>query len=147
YASDAFRAERNEFSAKRSEPASCDTVSVNIQRTVDAENFAPRLPSPIQRFAKGGTQINHHAASSAVAQDGRVDANVTIKVPVAKATATATIKLSATEDGTGTVVKTEGSVKSSIPLLGSKIAQMAEPQVGKLLNGLTMKLDSWLKKP
>src|SRR5699024_5942419 len=123
------------------------TVSVNIQRTVDGEDVAPRLPSAIQRFAKGRIQITQDEAWSAAAEDGSRDANVTIKVPVAKATAAATIKLSATEHGTGTGVQPECSAKSSIPLLGPKIAQMAEPQVGKLLNGLTMKLDSWLKKP
>src|SRR5690625_3269531 len=58
YASDAFRAELNEFSAKPSQPASSDTVSVNIQRTVDGEDVAPRLPSAVQRFAKGRIQIN-----------------------------------------------------------------------------------------
>src|SRR5699024_12252839 len=107
---------------------------------------APRLPSAIQRFAKGRIQINQDEAWSAAAEDGSRDANVTIKVPVAKATATATIKLSATEDGTGTVVQTEGSVKSSIPLLGSKIARKAEPQVDKLLNRHTIKRANWSKK-
>src|SRR5699024_284296 len=146
YASDAFLAELNEFSTNSSQPAPSYTVSVNIQRTVNGEDVATRLPSAIQRFAKGKIQIHQDEAWSAAAEDGSRDANVTIKVPVAKATATATINLSPTEDGTATVVKTEGSVQSSIPLVGSKIAQMAEPQVGKLLNGLTVRLDTWLKK-
>src|SRR5699024_8345365 len=109
YASDAFRAELNEFSAKPSQPASSDTVSVNIQRTVDGEDVAPRLPSAIQRFAKGRIQIKQDEASSAAAQDGSLAANVTIMLPVAKATATTTINLSATEEETGTVVKTQVS--------------------------------------
>src|SRR5699024_7058302 len=57
YASDAFRAELNEFSTNPSQPAPSDTVSVNIQRTVNGEDVATRLPSAIQRFAKGKIQI------------------------------------------------------------------------------------------
>lgn len=146
YASDAFRADLNEFSAVPSEPAAHDTVSVNIQRTVNGEDFSHKLPSAVQRFVKGRVEIEQAEAWSAAADDGSRDANVTIKVPLAKATATATIKLHPTEDGSGTVVITDGSVKSSIPLVGSKIAQMAEPQVGKMLNGLTTQLEAWLKQ-
>lgn len=146
YASDAFRADLDEFSVMPSEPAAADTVSVNIQRTVNGEDFAHKLPSAVQRFAKGRVSIEQTEAWSAAADDGARDANATIKVPMVKATATATIKLYPTEDGSGTVVETEGSAKSTIPLVGSKIAQMAEPQVGKLLNGLTKKLDVWLKE-
>src|SRR5699024_10782030 len=138
YASDAFRAELNEFSAKPSQPASSDTVSVNIQRTFDGEDVAPRLPSAIQRFAKGRIQINQDEAWSAEAEERSSQANVTIKVPLAKATEIATNNLLGTEDENVTMVKTEGSVKSSIPLIGSKIAQKAEPHDGKLRNGLTM---------
>src|SRR5699024_521797 len=114
YASDAFRAALNEFSAKPSQPASSDTVSVNIQRTVDGEEVAPRLPSAVQRSAKGRIQMHEDEAWSAAADDGSRDANVTSKLTVDKATAKATIKLTATEDGTGTVVKSDGSVKSYI---------------------------------
>ncbi len=146
YASDAFRADLDEFSVMPSEPAASDTVSLNIQRTVNGEDFAHKLPSAVQRFAKGRVAVEQIEAWSAAADDGARDANATIKVPMAKATATAKIKLYPTEDGSGTVVETEGSVKSTIPLVGSKIAQLAEPQVGKLLNGLTKKLDAWLKE-
>src|SRR5699024_9207429 len=110
YASGAFRAELNEFSAKPSHPASIDTVSVNIQRTVVGEDVSARLPSAIQRFTKGKIQRNQDRAWSATAEDGTRDANVSIKVPVAKGAATATIELSATDDGSRTVVKNEGSV-------------------------------------
>ncbi|MDN5704152.1 MAG: DUF2505 domain-containing protein [Yaniella sp.] len=146
YAADAFRADLDEFSVMPHEPTSDDTVSVNIQRTVNGEDFANKLPSAVQRFAKGRVAIEQTEAWSAAADDGARDANATIKVPMAKATATATIKLYPTEDGSGTVVETEGSVKSTIPLMGSKIAQLAEPQVGKFLNGLTKKLEAWLKE-
>lgn len=146
YAADAFRADLDEFSVVPSEPAANDTVAVNIQRTVNGEDFAQKLPSAVQRFVKGRVSIEQNEAWSAAAEDGSRDANVTIKVPVAKATATATIKLFPAKGGTATVVETEGSVKSSIPLAGSKIAKLAEPQVGKLLNGLTQKLEAWLKE-
>lgn len=146
YASDAFRADLDEFSAVPSDPEDAETVSVNIQRTVDGEDFAHKLPSAVQRFVKGRVEIEQSEAWSAAGDDGARDANATIKVPLAKATATATIKLYPVEDGSGTVVETEGSVSSTIPLVGSKIAQMAEPQVGKLLNGLTKQLEAWLKE-
>ena len=146
YAADAFRADLDEFSVMPHEPAASDTVSVNIQRTVNGEDFANKLPSAVQRFAKGRISIEQAEAWSAAGDDGARDANATIKVPMVKATATATIKLYPTEDGAGTVVDTEGSVRSTIPLVGSKIAQLAEPQVGKLLTGLTKKLEAWLKE-
>lgn len=144
YASDAFRADLDEFSVVPSEPAPEDTVSVNIQRTVNGEDFAEKLPSAVQRFVKGRVAIEQSESWSAAADDGSRDANVKIKVAIAKATATATIKIFPAKSGSATVVETEGSVDSSIPLVGSKIAQLAEPQVGKLLSGLTDKLEAWL---
>ena len=146
YASNAFRADLDEFSVVPAQPAAADTVTVEIKRTVNGEDFAQKLPSAVQRFAKGRVTIDQQEAWSAAAEDGSRDANVTIKVSMVKATATATIKLFPAKGGTATVVETEGSVKSSIPLVGSKIAQLAEPQVGKLLNGLTEKLEAWLKE-
>lgn len=146
YASDAFRADLDEFSVVPGEPAASDTVTVNVKRTVNGEDFAQKLPSAVQRFAKGRVTIEQQEAWSAAAEDGSRDANVTIKVPMAKATATATIKLFPAKDGAATVIETDGSVKSSIPLVGTKIAQLAEPQVGKLLNGMTNKLEAWLKE-
>src|SRR5699024_8393266 len=125
YASDGFRADLDEFSVMPHEPTSDDTVSVNIQRTVNGEYCGHKLASDVQRFAKARVSIEQTEAWSAADDDGARDANATIKVPMIKATATAIIKLYPTEDGSGTVVETEGSVKSTIPLVGSKIAQMA----------------------
>lgn len=146
YVSDGLDANIDEFSVAPSEPAPEDTVAVTIHRSVEGEQIADRLPSAVQRFVKGRVNIEQAEAWSAAGDDGSRDANITIKVPLAKATGTATIKLYPTEDGSGTVVDIEGSVKSAIPLMGSKIAQMAEPQVGKLLTGMTTKLGAWLKE-
>lgn len=146
YVSDSLNANVDEFSAVPSEPAADDTVAVTIKRSIDGEEIAHRLPSAVQRFVKGQVRIEQAEAWSAAADDGARNANVTLKVPLAKATGTATIKLYPTEDGSGTIVDIAGSVKSSIPLMGSKIAQLAEPQVGKMLTGMTTKLDAWLKE-
>src|SRR5699024_415525 len=127
------------------QPQATDTVSVYISRSAEGDSIAHRLPSAVQRFVKGKIQIEQAEAWSAAAADGSRDANVTIQVPLAKATGTATIQLVPAADGAATTVNIAGSVKSTIPFMGPKIAQMAEPQVGKLLTGMTTKLDAWLK--
>ncbi|GAA4471214.1 hypothetical protein GCM10023190_00070 [Enteractinococcus fodinae] len=139
-----FNASVDKFTVVPPQPAASDTVSVTIHRSVNGEQVAQRLPSAVQRFVKGRVNIEQSEAWSAASGDGARDANVTIKVPMAKATGTATIKLAPTADGTGTTVNVSGSLKSSIPLMGSKIAQMAEPQVGKMLTEMNKKLDAWL---
>lgn len=141
-----FNASVDKFTVVPAQPAASDTVSVTIHRSIDGEQIAHKLPSAVQRFAKGRINIKQSEAWSGEGEHGERDANVTIKVPIAKATGTATIKLVPHADGQGTTVEISGSLKSSIPLMGSKIAQMAEPQVGKLLTGMTEKLDAWLKK-
>ncbi len=146
HASKDFNASVDEFTVVPPQPAASDTVSVTIHRSVEGDVVAKRLPSAVQRFVKGRVNIEQSEAWSGAAEDGSRDANLTIKVPMAKATGTATIKLFPTADGTGTTVDVSGSLKSSIPLMGSKIAQMAEPQVGRLLTGMTKKLDDWLKQ-
>ena len=146
HVAEGYQAKIDQYMVTPAQPTASDTVHVTIHRSLDGEQIASRLPSAVQRFAKGHVQIEQSEAWSAAAADGARDANVTIKVPLAKATGTATIKLAPTADGTGTVVDIAGSVESKIPLMGSKIAQMAEPQVGKLLTGMTSKLDAWLKQ-
>lgn len=146
YVSDSVNAKVEEFSVVPEEPEMDETVQVNIKRTIDGDQFAHKLPSAVQRFASGDVNIEQAEAWTAAGDDGRRDADVTIKVPVAKATGTAVFRLYPTEDGSGTVVDVEGSVKSSIPLVGSKIAQMAEPEVGKMLSSMTSQLGAWLKE-
>lgn len=144
HVSNEFNASIDQFTVTPPQPAASDTVNVTIQRGLDGSQIADRLPSAVQRFAKGRVQIEQSEAWSAAGEDGSRTANVTIKVPLAKATGTATIKLTPTDDKTGTVVDVAGSVESKIPFMGSKIAQMAEPQVGKMLTEMTSKLDAWL---
>ncbi len=145
YFADSLRARIDKFQVEPAQPAASDTVSVTIHRSLDGEQVADRLPSAVQRFVKGRVNIEQSEAWSAAAEDGSRDANATIKVPIAKATGTATMKLHPTADGTGTVVEVSGSLKSSIPVMGSKIAKMAEPQVGRVLTEMTKKLETWLQ--
>lgn len=145
-ATEKLHAQVDQFTVVPPQPATSDTVSVTIHRSVEGEKVVNRLPSAIQRFVKGRIKIEQSEAWSAAAEDGSRDANITIKVPMAKATGTATMKLVPTAAGTGTTVEVSGSLKSSIPLMGSKIAQMAEPQVGRLLTEMTKKLDAWLEQ-
>ena len=146
HVSNEFNASIDQFMVTPPQPAANDTVNVTIHRGLDSSQIADRLPSAVQRFAKGRVQIEQTEAWSAASADGSRNANVTIKVPLAKATGTATIKLTPTDDNTGTVVDVAGSVESKTPFMGSKIAQMAEPQVGKMLTEMTSKLDAWLKQ-
>ena len=146
HVSEEFKATIDQFLVTPAQPTASDPVNVTIQRSLDGSQIADRLPSAVQRFAKGQVQIEQTEAWSAAGEDGSRNANVTIKVPLAKATGTATIKLAPTADNAGTVVDIAGSVASKIPLMGSKIAQMAEPQVGKMLTTMTSKLDAWLNQ-
>jgi hypothetical protein len=48
-------------------------------------------------------------------------------------------------DGGSTRVELEGNVTSSVPFLGSKIADAAEPMVGKALNIQSQQAQAWLE--
>lgn len=144
HVSDGLKARIENFQVAPAQPGAADTVTVTIARSMEGEQIAHRLPSAVQRFVKGTVAVEQQEAWSAAAADGARNANVTIKVPLAKATGTATIKLIPSADGASTTVETAGSVKSNIPLVGSKIAQLAEPQVGRILTTMTKKLDAWL---
>lgn len=146
HVAEGLQASVDQFQVTPAQPADTDTVSVTIKRSVEGEQIANRLPSAVQRFVKGRVHIEQVEAWSAAGPEGARDANVTIKVPLAKATGTATIALTPTDDGSATVVDIAGAVESKIPLMGSKIAKMAEPQVGKLLTGMTTKLEKWLNQ-
>lgn len=144
HVADGLRASVDEFQVSPAQPTSADTVSVTISRSIEGEQIANRLPAAVQRFVKGRVQVEQVESWSAANDQGARDANVTIKVPLAKATGTATIRLVPSADGSSTTVEIAGSVESKIPLMGPKIAQLAEPQVGKLLTGMTAKLERWL---
>ena len=48
-------------------------------------------------------------------------------------------------DGGSTRIELEGTVTSSVPLLGGKIADAAEPMVGKALNIQSTQAQAWLE--
>ncbi|MFP3571073.1 DUF2505 domain-containing protein, partial [Paraburkholderia sp. SIMBA_030] len=68
----------------------------------------------------------------APAADGSRSSNIALKVSGAPLDVKAVQRLVA--DGTGTRIELEGTVSSSVPFLGGKIADAAEPMVGKALN-------------
>jgi len=48
-------------------------------------------------------------------------------------------------EASGTRVELEGEVKSSVPFLGGKIADAAEPMVAKALNLQAQQAQAWLE--
>lgn len=48
-------------------------------------------------------------------------------------------------DGGSTRIELEGDVTSSVPFLGGKIADAAEPMVGKALNLQSQQAQAWLE--
>ena len=75
--------------------------------------------------------------------DGSREAQVSISIAGVPVTADAVQRLVA--EGTSTRVDVEGNVSSSIPFMGAKIADAAEPMIGKALNIQAAQAKSWLE--
>jgi hypothetical protein len=86
------------------------------------------------------TQVENWDAPAA---DGSRQSNISLKIAGAPLDVTAVQRLVA--DGGSTRVELEGSVTSSVPFLGGKIAEAAEPMVGKALNIQSQQAQAWLE--
>jgi hypothetical protein len=103
-----------------------------------------KLPDMARKFVGetlSVTQIEHWSAPEA---DGSRTADLTMTVANVPLNVTAVQRLVA--QGAETVVDLQGSVSSSIPFLGGKIAGAAEPMIGKALNVQATEARKWLER-
>ena len=88
-----------------------------------------------------------HAPISSGSQPVAVRASTTgrtITVPAAKATAEGNLRLAAVPAGTEYAV--DGDLQVKIPLVGSKVAQKAEPMVGKVVARAGREVSAWIER-
>lgn len=119
-------------------------VSVTMVRSVPVN----RLPEAVQKFAGkflgDKLSLEQHETWSAPGEDGSRTGQLVVTVAAAKTSATAEQLLLPTDDGSE--VRVTGAVECRIPLVGSKIAQAAEPRVGKVLGRQAREVAAWLKQ-
>ncbi|MGD6978338.1 MULTISPECIES: DUF2505 domain-containing protein [Citricoccus] len=119
-------------------------VSVTMLRTVPVH----RLPETVQKFAGkflgDKLSVEQQENWSAPAADGSRTGQLLLSVTAVKVTATAEQRLVPTE--TGTDVQVDGYVECRIPLVGGKLAEAAEPRVGKVLARQSREVTDWLDR-
>ena len=103
----------------------------------------PRLPEIARKFVGETLKVTQVENWDAPAADGSRQSNISLKIAGAPIDVTAVQRLVA--DGGSTRVELEGSVTSSVPFLGGKIAEAAEPMVGKALNIQSQQAQAWLE--
>lgn len=116
-----------------------DAFTLTAVRSVPAN----KLPDLAKKFVGNKLTVTQTEKWEPAAADGTRSANVSLKVSGAPVDATAVQRLVPTAEGTR--VELEGNVSSSIPFLGGKIADAAEPMVGKALNIQATEARSWLE--
>jgi hypothetical protein len=102
-----------------------------------------RLPEIARKFVGESLTVTQLEAWEAPAADGSRQSNISLKISGAPLDVSAVQRLIA--DGSSTRVELEGSVTSSVPFLGGKIADAAEPMVGKALNIQSEQAQAWLE--
>ncbi|HEY8296079.1 MAG TPA: DUF2505 domain-containing protein [Micrococcaceae bacterium] len=101
-----------------------------------------RLPDFAKSFVGASLSVTQLENWAAPAADGSREVQVTLTVAGAPLEVTAVQRLSA--NGDGSLVELEGNVSSSMPFLGPKIAEAAEPIIGQALNMQASEARSWL---
>jgi hypothetical protein len=102
-----------------------------------------RLPEIARKFVGESLTVTQLEAWEAPAADGSRQSSISLKIAGAPLDVSAVQRLIA--DGSSTRVELEGSVTSSVPFLGGKIADAAEPMVGKALNIQSQQAQAWLE--
>lgn len=102
-----------------------------------------RLPEIARKFVGESLTVTQIEAWEAPADDGSRQSSISLKIAGAPLDVSAVQRLIA--DGGSTRVELEGSVTSSVPFLGGKIADAAEPMVGKALNIQSQQAQAWLE--
>lgn len=122
------------------------TGSPEGEMTVTTVRSAPadRLPDMARKVIGGSLQVEQVERWGAPAADGSRTGTTTITVPAAKATAEGNLRLAAVPAGTEYAV--DGDLQVKIPLVGSKVAQKAEPMVGKVVARAGREVSAWIER-
>ncbi|WP_258805308.1 DUF2505 domain-containing protein [Pseudarthrobacter sp. NS4] len=102
-----------------------------------------RLPEIARKFVGEHLKVTQVESWDAPAADGSRRSNISLKIAGAPVDVTAVQRLVA--EASGTRVELEGEVKSSVPFLGGKIADAAEPMIAKALNLQAKQAQAWLE--
>ncbi|MBT1002490.1 DUF2505 family protein [Paenarthrobacter sp. DKR-5] len=101
-----------------------------------------RLPEIARKFVGEELKVTQVEKWEAPAADGSRTTHISLKVAGAPLDVAAVQRL--VPEGGSTRVDLEGNVSSSVPFLGGKIAEAAEPMVGKALNIQSQQAQAWL---
>ena len=102
-----------------------------------------RMPDMARKFVGESLTVTQFESWDAPAADGSRLSNISMKVSGAPLDVNAVQRL--VSDGGSTRIELEGTVTSSVPFLGTKIAEAAEPMVGKALNIQSTQAQAWLE--
>ncbi|MFC7403010.1 DUF2505 domain-containing protein [Citricoccus sp. GCM10030269] len=119
-------------------------VTLTMVRSVPVN----KLPDAVQKFAGrflgDKLSVEQHETWSAPGADGSRTGQLVVTASAAKASVTAEQLVLPAESGTE--VQVTGTTECKIPLVGGKIAQAAEPRVGKVLARQAREVTAWLNK-
>lgn len=102
-----------------------------------------RLPEIARKFVGERLTVTQLEKWEIPSADGSRQSNISMKIAGAPLDVTAVQRLVA--DSGHTRVELEGNVSSSVPFLGGKIAEAAEPMVTKALNIQSQQAQAWLE--
>lgn len=102
-----------------------------------------RLPEVARKFVGESLTVTQLETWEPPAADGSRRSTISLKIAGAPVAVTAVQRLVA--DNGHTRVELEGNVSSSVPFLGRKIAEAAEPMVAKALNLQSQQAQAWLE--
>ena len=102
-----------------------------------------RMPDMARKFVGESLLVTQLESWDAPAADGSRLSNITMTVSGAPLDVNAVQRL--VSNGNSTRIELEGTVTSSVPFLGGKIAEAAEPMVGKALNIQSAQAQAWLE--
>ena len=125
-------------SFQRSGPTAA-AFSTTTVRTLPTD----RMPDFAKTFIGASLTVTQLESWSEPGTDGSREVQVTLTVAGAPLQVSAVQQLLA--HGEGSRVELHGEVRSSLPFLGAKIAEAAEPMIGKALNLQSREARGWLE--
>ncbi|MEA5456660.1 DUF2505 domain-containing protein [Sinomonas sp. JGH33] len=143
FADEAFQRHVSELVGGKLESFTVDgDVAGAFRATVIRQVPTGRLPEIAKKFVGEYLNVTQVETWTAPDADGSRQADITVKVAGAPVDVAAVQRLAA--DGGTTRIELTGTVSSSVPFLGGKIAEAAEPMVGKALNLEATQAAAWL---
>lgn len=116
-----------------------DAFTLTAVRTMPTD----KLPDMARKFVGATLSVTQTEHWSAPLADGSRQADLSMTVANVPLTVAAVQRL--VPQGDQTVVDLQGTVSSSIPFMGGKIAGAAEPMIGKALNVQATEARTWLE--